>query len=192
MKMPRDRTSAAIVLLLLGNAVFFAKMFWLERYALPVHPGVCVLLVMTIVACAPRAAVWTGALPITAACVVGLASLHHTSGAPEHTFAFADVVASHQEAFAWIAEHRSEARVLTTWPLTTELREPWLGFVDAPLHAIGTDALDDAPESEVDLVLADTSSSRLERLRSLARARGMHLLTTVTHETAPPLEIWGP
>lgn len=192
---PRDRTSVAIVLLFLGNAVFFTKMFWLERYALPVHPGVCVLTVLAIVAASealPRMGRVAATLPIAAACIVGLASLHQTSGAPEHTFAFADVVRSHEEAFAWIAEHDANGRVLTTWPLTTELREPWLGFVDAPIGAMGTDGLAEADAPVPDVVLADTSSSRLERLREYAGERGMHLATTVTHGSAPPLEIWRP
>jgi hypothetical protein len=194
--LPTDRTSVAIVLLLLGNAVFFAKMFWLERYALPVHPGICVLLVMVIGAAArelpERSRVALAAAPVGIASVLGLASLHETSGAHEHTFAFADVVRSHEEALAWLAEADEDALVLTTWPFTTEMREPWLGFVDAPLRAMGPDALDEDPPRVPDLVLVDPSSSRRDRLREVARARGLRVLTTVQHGTSPALEIWGP
>lgn len=201
--LPLDRASIAIVLLLLGNAVFFAKMFWLERYALPVHPGICVLLAIVIERAAlagvafardlPKgAAAAVGAAPILVACALGLSSLHRTSGAHEHTFAFADVVASHEEALAWLAEEHSGELVLTTWPITTEMREPWLGFVDAPLRSMGPEALEGDTPRTPDLVLVDLASNRREQLQSVARARGLRVVEEIHHGTAPALEIWGP
>ncbi len=194
--LPRDRTSVAIGLLLLGNAVFFAKMFWLERYALPVHPGIVVLLVLAIATFARdlprRAGIALTALPVAVACVIGLGSLHHVSSAHEHTFAFADVVASHEEAFDWLSNQDADRLVLTTWPITTEMREPWLGFVDAPMRSVGPESLEEGSAPAPDVVLVDLASSRRDGLRDVARSRGMHVLTTVEHGTAPRLEIWGP
>lgn len=192
-----DATNVALVLLVLGNAIFFAKSFWLERYALPAHPGVCVLLALVIAAAASlardaRARALIAAAPIVLASGVGMLSLRAsgTTDAPEHTFAFADVVESHREAFARIAAEHAGALVVTTWPMTTELREPWLGFVPAPMRAIHPDHLGDHPDWAPDVVLVDASSTNAERLRELARAHGMERRDTIARGGAPELELW--
>lgn len=177
-----DVTVLAIVLLALGNIVFFAKMFWLERYALPVHPGVLVLMLVVIVEAARSR---LAAAPVLVAAGLGLSSLWTPGVAEEHTFAFAFVVRSHVRAFAALDD--SDPLVLTTWPLTTELREPWLGYVDAPMRSEHPDGLGD---QEPDVVLVDPGSHLADALRSLARDRGMSLHETIREGTAPPLEIW--
>lgn len=180
-----DATNLAILFLLLGNAIFFTKMFWLERYALPVHPGVLVLLVLVL-----REAMQTERLkrvwmaPALVSSVVGLASLHAPGEAEEHTFAFADVVESHREAYARLS---GDPLIVTTWPLTTELREPWLGYVSAPMRSVHPD---DLGARAPDVVLVDPGSHRRDELRGLARNAGLTLGETVTHGSAPPLEIW--
>ncbi|MDQ3033559.1 MAG: glycosyltransferase family 39 protein [Myxococcota bacterium] len=191
-----DATNVALVLLVIGNAIFFAKSFWLERYALPAHPGVCVLIAVAIVSAAslaPRSAraLLAGA-PLVIASGLGMLSLRATgtTDAPEHTFAFADVALSHREAFARIAAAHAGALVVTTWPMTTELREPWLGFVPSPVRAIHPDHLGDHPDWTPDVVLVDASSTNAERLRTLAREHGMERRETIARGDAPELELW--
>ncbi len=166
----------AIIFLVLGNAIFFAKMFWLERYALPAHPGVCVLLSWAIVAGAVRMAPRVrqlGMLPIAATTVIGLISLYAdgTTPVPEHTFAFADIIRDHQAAYQRISRD-GEQVILTTWPLTTELREPWLGYVDQPMRSAHPDNLSSRDELPT-AVLVDATSHRAEELRRYAREHGM-------------------
>lgn len=192
-----DATSVAIALLLLGNAVFFAKMFWLERYALPVHPGVCVLLSALVFEAARtlplRLRAPVAAVPCVAACVMGLLSLRVPGEAPEHTFAFADVVESHRDAYTRIARGGlADPVVVTTWPMTTELREPWLGFVSAPLRSVHPDLLASHAGWRPEVVLVDPTTHERDRLRALARESGLRLRTTVRHGAAPALEIWQP
>jgi hypothetical protein len=192
-----DATNAAIVLLAAGNAIFFARMFWLERYALPIHPPVCVLLVLVIVEVASRlgdrARAIATAAPIAIAACLGIASLHDLSGAPEHTFAFADVVRTHREALQRIEreERGGEEAIATTWPLTTEMREPWLGYVDVPLRSVHVDHVGDETERPIDRVLIDRSSRAAEALRALARREGMRWRWTVERGSAPGIELWG-
>jgi len=185
-----DAGVLAIVFLLLGNVVFFAKMFWLERYALPVHPGVAVLLVLAIAEAArtlgPRGPVLAAA-PVALAAALGLMSLHAPGEAEEHTFAFADVVHAHREAYARLAARGGDPLIVTTWPLTTELREPWLGYVAAPMRAEHPDALG---ERAPDVVLVDPGSHRRDALRALARDHGLRLESTVQRGAAAPLELW--
>lgn len=182
-----DAVNLAIGFLVLGNLVFFAKMFWLERYALPVHPGVLVVISIAIVdgACSLDRRLAT--LPIAAAGLVGLLSLWDPGEAEEHTFAFADIVETHRTAYQTIAERGDDPLIVTTWPLTTELREPWLGYVDLPMRSEHPDDLDGrAP----DVVLVDPGSHRRDELRALASASGLSLSAEVAVGSAPPLEIW--
>jgi 4-amino-4-deoxy-L-arabinose transferase-like glycosyltransferase len=184
-----DATNVAIVVLFLGNAVFFAKMFWLERYALPVHPGVLVVMALAIVEAgklAPERVRPLALAPVLAASALGLASLTTPGEAAEHTFAFADVVASHRDAYARIAEG-GDPLIVTTWPLTTELREPWLGYGEAPLRS---EHPDDLGSRVPDVVLVDPESHRRDELRALASEHGLSLRERVEHGAAPPLEIW--
>ncbi len=188
-----DAPLIAMALLALGNVVFFSRAFWLERYALPAHPGVVVGLVVLIAhasrALEVRARAFVAGAPIAAAALWGLLSLgaDGTTGAPEHTFAFARVVASHREAYARIAGERSDARVVTTWPLTTELREAWLGYVEVPISARHLEHAGDEPPTHV---LVDASSPRAEALRAYARSRDMRLAWTIAVRGAPALEGW--
>jgi hypothetical protein len=190
-----DATLVAILLLLLGNAVFFAKMFWLERYALPVHPGVCVLLVTALVEAArllsQRAKVLAAAAPCALAAALGVLALREPGQAPEHTFAFADIVETHRTAYARIAQlSDADPVVVTTWPMTTELREPWLGFVDRAMRSVHPDRLAEHPSWQPSVVLVDPTSGRSEELRALAREHRLRLRSTVRHGTAPRLELW--
>lgn len=186
-----DATTIAIVVLFLGNALFFAKMFWLERYALPVHPGVAVLIGCAIASYLQRVPRlrWPVAIAVAAAGALGLASLRAPSSAPEHTFAFAAHVERDRDAIQRIAGE-GDPLVITTWPLTTELREPWLGYAPRPLRSLHPDHV--GPEHTIDRVLIDHGSRRREPLRELARARGMRERWAIERDGAPRLELWGP
>jgi hypothetical protein len=185
-----DATNLAIVFLFLGNAVFFAKMFWLERYALPVHPGLLVLMVLLLVEAGralPERFASAAFAPVVVSGALGLASLSTPGEAEEHTFAFADIVESHRDAYARMDGRGDDPLIVTTWPLTTELREPWLGYVDAPMRS---EHPDDLGAQIPDIVLVDPRSHRRDELRDLARVHGLSVLETVSHGSAPPLEIW--
>jgi len=187
-----DATLLAIGFLVLGNVIFFAKMFWLERYALPVHPGVLVVLMLAIAEATktilPERAQRPAALaPVVLAGSIGLLSLHTPGVAEEHTFAFADIVRSHREAYTRIAALEEDPLIVTTWPLTTELREPWLGYVARPMRSEHPDDLEDQVP---DVVLIDPGSHRADELRALAEAHHLSLEETVAVGSAPPLELW--
>lgn len=185
-----DATLLAIGFLLLGNVVFFAKMFWLERYALPVHPGVLVVLMLVVSEATqllPKQVQRPVALaPVVLAAGIGLASLQTPGEAEEHTFAFADIVAGHREAYTRIAAF-DDPLIVTTWPLTTELREPWLGFVALPMRSEHPDDLGDRIP---DVVLIDPGSHRASELRALAEAHHLSLRETIAVGASPPLELW--
>ena len=192
----RTRAVVALVLLVLGNAVFFAKMFWLERYALPAHVSVVVLgagaLLFGVEQTRRRA---LRIAPVVVACALGLASLRAPTepDAEEQTFVYVDAIATHRAAFdALFAERERLGRdpvVLTPWPMQIELREPYLGFVDRPLRTVHPRSAEGA---EYDLMLFASESWRASELRELARSRGYVLRGTYRRGAVQALELWGP
>ena len=187
-----DPTILALLFLVLWNAVFFSKMFWLERYALPAHPGICVLVAALIFEAGSLGSRrWLAAAPIAIAAALGILSLHApTDGAPEQTFGYADVVASHREAIARVEALGGDPLVVTTWPLTTELHEPWLGFAHRPTRAVHPDYLELHPSTRPDIALIDGGSSHRGELREMARRVGLSRSLTLSFPHTPSLEVW--
>lgn len=200
----RDAVLVACLALLAGNALFFTKMFWLERYVLPAHPGIVVCLAGALlvgfeharsrsaVAFAhPRAAAIAAIAVVLVTAGLGVVSFWSGTDpdAEEHTFAYADVIATHRAAFEALAPR--DEPVLTTWPLNVELGEPYLGFVAAPVRTIHARHLDDHPDLDAASVLIDTGSHRADALRAAARTRAMTRRRTFRVGLAPGVELWG-
>lgn len=189
----RSAVVAACLALVLFNAIFFAKMFWLERYALPAHPAllVCACGALFVglggIANARVRAVATH-VPVLSAALVGLLSLRSPAppDAAEQTFAYADVIATHRRAFA--ALRASDAPVLTTWPMTVELREPYLGYVDRARDTVHADYVDG--DAAIGSILIDASSGSARSLREEAARRGMRHVATFSVGLAPPVELY--
>lgn len=190
----RAAVVVAIVSLVLFNALFFSKMFWLERYALPAHPGLLVVLVGAALAgfgrlpyLARTPARWSA---IGAAAFLGVAGLFSPTArdSEEHTFAYADVVTTHRAALARLDAR--DAPVLTTWPLTVALEVPYLGYVTRPLDSVHATSVGDG--DPVGSVVVNSASSRAPALRRAARARGMRLEHTAQEGVAPVVEVYRP
>ncbi len=191
----------ASALLVLFNVAFFTQMFWLERYALPAHPALVVLLVALVarglaseLSDARREA---GALGLVALLVsgVGLLSAYRGSPreAPELTFDYADVIRSH-EALARLLERDratlgADPVVVATWPLSVELADPTLGFVRRAVRVVHVDRVEEHPELAPDVVVVDPSSDRREALEALADALGMRSIGVVGEGNAPRLDV---
>ena len=59
--------------------------------------------------------------------------------APEDNLAYRDYVALHQAADALVSTKYANARVLTAWPASDELTQPYLGYVKQPVRVLSTD-----------------------------------------------------
>jgi len=184
---PALEPTLAIVLLVAANVVFFAKMFWLERYALPAHPGLVVLLVGPL-ATLPGRRGWP-AFALVA--VLGAAGMWSTPAPDEAelTFAYADTIATHRLAFEAIPD---DAVVLTTWPMTEELKQPDLGFVRrrrSTVHA--RHLVDDPTPPAFTHALIAARSPRADAMRAAAAAAGLSLQGSYHVGAAPQaLELW--
>ena len=175
---------AGLLALVPFNAAFFAKMFWLERYALPAHPAVLLLAAWALFS-RLRHLAWA---PVGATMLWGLLSLKAPTQPNEEelTFAWVDVVHTHQRAFEALPE--GAAPVLTSWPMTAELSLPYIGFVDEPVPTVHIDYLE--PSHPVGAALIPVRSRHSQPLREAAEERGLHRLDTVQVGGAPAIEVW--
>ncbi len=189
---------AAMVLLVVENAVFFTKMFWLERYALPAHPGVLVLASGALIAGLPslrQGTLWQLVpwAPILAACVLGLLGLHGQTRPNEEelTFAYTDVINTHRRAFERLDQVIEGAPVvLTAWPMTIELRDPRLGYVNAPVRTIHVDSFSDESSGSINAILVPSRSCHAAPLRRHAQRLRMRRIPLDPVGTASPLELY--
>lgn len=181
----------AAILLIAFNWIFFAKMFWLERYALPAHPGLLVLLCGAVFALAKGSArkAGTGVLVLGAA-VWGLYGMYGPAqrDAEEHTFAYADVIASHRDAIDSIPD--ADTFVVTTWPMSVELRYPYLGYVDEEIRATEFQYLSERDHDAVTHVVVNSASSQAEQLIEFARSQGLQPQGEFQVDDAPRLVVY--
>ncbi len=187
-----ESTAVAIVLLVLANFVFFSKMFWLERYALPAHPGLLVLAAGALFASMPTTFSPRSLLrvaPVALSFGLGVLGLWAPTepDAEEQTFVYADAIGSHQDAFEALAREPEVRRVLTPWPMQVELRYPYLGYVESPLETIHPRSRGDAT---FDAILFGSRSWRAPELRDLAAELGFTRHQTFQVGDAPPLELY--
>lgn len=197
----KPRTSAvvaAMISLVVVNAAFFTKMFWLERYALPAHPGLMVLVCGVLLGPVSREVFprfWRE-LPLVAVAAtfaLGLLGLKAPTqpNEEEHTFAYADVIATHRQTFESLAAGiEGEPVVLTSWPMTVELRHPYVGYIDRPVRTIHIDHLTPGNESEITAVIAPARSRHGEQLRQHARRLGLRQVDSFHVGVAQPLELY--
>jgi hypothetical protein len=106
----------------------------LARYMLPVLPLVILIWVSTLWRRVP-------AWPLAVALVCG-AFAYRTQVNPSYSFpweenlAYRDFVILHRDAARFIAEKYPDARVLTSWPATDELRNPYYGYTPRALRVV--------------------------------------------------------
>jgi hypothetical protein len=187
-----ESTAVAIVLLVLANFVFFSKMFWLERYALPAHPGLLVLAAGGLFASmpanfSPRSLLRVA--PLAVSFVLGVLGLWAPTepDAEEQTFVYAEAIRAHQDAFEVLQREAAVQRVLTPWPMQIELRYPYLGYVDTPLETIHPRSRGDAT---FDAILFGSRSWRAPALRALAAEQGFTRSQTFQVGDGPALELY--
>ena len=191
----------ALVLVFLANQGFFTQMWFLERYALTAHPGLAVLLGGLLV---PAAWASTRARTLTAlgAAVVLATGAMATAGraagddyaSGETTFRYLRMVEAHRAIYAHLEAREVAPVVLTTWPMTDELRKPELGWVTRPYAAVGLSGYQDGSDTRaagrpVEAVVTAQGLGAHDALRAEARRLGMERTDRVAVGTAV-VELW--
>ena len=117
-----------IALALVGGAV-------LARYMLPVVPLVIILGISTLWR---RLAAWRFVTAAIALLFVAGLFINPPYGFSfEDNLAYRDYILLHQHAEAFLETHLPSARVLSAWPATDELSQPFLGYVSNPMSVVG-------------------------------------------------------
>ncbi|MGH9444531.1 MAG: ArnT family glycosyltransferase [Terriglobia bacterium] len=120
-----------LMLSLVGGAV-------LARYVLPVMPLFMVFCVALIARLPPHTAhAWFLA---AAACFVACWFINPPYPFPyENNLSYVDFIRLHQAAARYLESLPGNPVILTAWPATDELRQPFLGYVKRPLRVAQTD-----------------------------------------------------
>jgi hypothetical protein len=117
----------ATALAVVGGAV-------LARYMLTAVPLVIILAVSTLWR---RIRAWR--LLIAAVCVAFVAGLFLNPPygfSPEDNLAYADFVRMHVDAERFLEQRYPSARVLTAWPASDEITQPYLGYLNRPMRVV--------------------------------------------------------
>ena len=158
----------------------------LARYMLPVLPLVVLIWVSTLWRRVPA---WPLAVALVCAAFVYRAGVNPSYSFPwEENLAYRDFVLLHRDAARFLEEKYPEARVLTTWPATDELRNPYYGYASRPLRVFAVenflpDTLERAAarKSEYDVALLYSTHGGLG-LEDAARALGARVVFRKEHE----------
>jgi 4-amino-4-deoxy-L-arabinose transferase-like glycosyltransferase len=134
----RPRVSAPVQLLF--AALIFAHVVALSfvggavlaRYLLPVLPLVVLVWVSTLWRRVPA---WPLAVALVCAAFVYRTEVNPPDAFPwEENLAYRDFILLHRDAAHFLEDNYAGARVLTTWPATDELKNPYFGYLSRPLR----------------------------------------------------------
>ncbi len=118
-----------VALAVIGGAV-------LDRYMLPVVPLVILVCVSTIWR---RLKLWPAMIMIAFVALAFVAALFVNppySFSPEDNLTYRDYIRLHQRAASFLETRYPNARVLTAWPASDELSQPYLGYVQKPMQVV--------------------------------------------------------
>jgi 4-amino-4-deoxy-L-arabinose transferase-like glycosyltransferase len=120
-----------LMLSLVGGAI-------LPRYMLPVFPVFCILTV-ALISELPRKTAWA-LYGVTALCFIAAWFINPPYPFPyEDNLSYADFIRLHQRAASFLETLPGDPVILTAWPATDELKQPFLGYVQHPLRVAAVD-----------------------------------------------------
>jgi len=106
----------------------------LARYMLPVVPLVIIVFVSTL---RRRLRLWRAVVVVVALGFVASLFVNPPYGfSIEDNLAYRDYIRLHQHAEDFVEARYPMARVLTAWPASDELTEPYLGFAPRPMRVL--------------------------------------------------------
>ena len=109
----------------------------LTRYLLPIYP---LILILCVDVWRARTRWWPAFTAFTAvAFIAGWWLNPPTSFAPEDNLTYRDMVVVHQQAIQYVADHYPDATVLSAWPVTADLFNPYLGYTTTPIKAVSVE-----------------------------------------------------
>jgi hypothetical protein len=106
----------------------------LARYMLPVVPLVIIVWISTL---RRRVLLWRWVVAFVALAFVLSLFVNPPYGfSLEDNLAYRDYIEMHQHAERFVESRYPRVRVLTAWPASGELSQPWLGYVSRPMRVV--------------------------------------------------------
>ncbi len=106
----------------------------LTRYLLPVYP---LILIVCVSQWRTHTRRWLLFAAATAAAFLIVLWLNPPSMfAPEDNLTYRDMIVVQQEAIDFVQQHYPGATILTAWPVSTDLFQPYLGYVNHPMKVV--------------------------------------------------------
>jgi hypothetical protein len=106
----------------------------LARYMLPVVPLMILVCVSTIWRRLPA---WKAVIVVVALAFISALFVNPPYGfSPEDNLAYRDYIRVHQRAETFLQARYPNARVLTAWPASDEVTQPYLGYVQKPMQVV--------------------------------------------------------
>jgi hypothetical protein len=100
-------------------------------------PAVPLVIVVSISTLWRRLSFWPLAVAFVAlAFVVAWFWNPHYGFSPEDNLAYRDYIVLHQDSERFLEARYPMARVLTAWPASDELTQPWLGYITRPMRVV--------------------------------------------------------
>jgi 4-amino-4-deoxy-L-arabinose transferase-like glycosyltransferase len=149
-----------ILVLIAANWLAFSVLggALLTRYLLPVYP---LILLLCIDIWHARTRLWPIFAAVTTIVFISAWWLDPpTSFAPEDNLTYRNMIVVHQEAIDYVAQHYPNATVLTAWPVTADIFNPYLGYVTKPMKPV---ALEDFTRPSIEKIAADTANTNTAR-----------------------------
>jgi hypothetical protein len=120
-------TTYVLAMAVIGGAV-------LARYMLPAAPLVIIICVSTL---RRRVRQWPVVVGIAALALVAALFVNPPYGfSLEDNLAYCDYITLHQRAELFLEARYPMARVLTAWPASGEISQPWIGYVTRPMQVV--------------------------------------------------------
>jgi hypothetical protein len=134
---PATQETFLAIAILYGGAFAVIGGAVLARYMLPVVPLVMLVCVSTVWR---RLKPWKWVMGIVALAFVSGLFVNPPYGfSPEDNLAYRDYIRLHQQAESLLQARYPNARVLTAWPASDELTQPYLGYVQKPMQVVRID-----------------------------------------------------
>jgi 4-amino-4-deoxy-L-arabinose transferase-like glycosyltransferase len=128
---PSIQLTFLAIAVLYGSALAVIGGAVLARYMLPVVPLVILVCVSTVWR---RLRLWKAIIAVVVLAFIAALFVNPPYGfAPEDNLAYRDYVRLHQQAETFLLARYPKARVLTAWPASGELTQPYLEYVPRPI-----------------------------------------------------------
>ena len=118
------------IIVIIFFAAAFSGIFFLTRYIIPIMPYFYIMSASSIVMLFAYKRMYMLVAMITMIFFITILHGHDDwGGSHENDMQYTDIVLTHRDACNYIENNFPSKKVLTSWPLTFELKEPFLGYV---------------------------------------------------------------